>query len=125
MEGNTEDNAVDLGESVSPPELAPHVKQAFQKVREAMFLVCKMLKTDFLRNLVKDHELAYVMRLAEKLDTIFAEPPYNVRHVGDDENAVCDRLNTLYMDYEAKVSKSLISRGGYRHIFRFVSQSGQ
>lgn len=64
VDTNTEENVVDLVDPSASSDLEPHVKQAFQKVQEAMFPGGTMHNCDF-RDLVEEHGLSHEKCLAK------------------------------------------------------------
>lgn len=72
-----------------------------------MFPAWAMHNIDF-RDLLEEYELSLGNRLAEKVYLALTDPPYNVRRVWNDKNAMYDRLSTSDMGGVVNVGKSMI-----------------
>lgn len=123
MEGKTKEKFVDLLDPATLPELALHVKPAFQKGQTARFLLCVMHHIDF-RHLLEQHDPPNGDCFAEKLDFVLTNPPYSVRRTRHNENAVCDGLSRSDMGDVIKICKRMKNGGGHEHILFSARQLG-
>lgn len=115
---------VDVAEPGSMLKLGTQVLEAMWKVRAVMCPVSLFQNADF-QELVEEQELTYGENLLDSLDSLLADPPYNVRSDRKNVYSYYDVSTLGTMAIAVAFGKSVMILGTYRHLLSSALRFGR